>query len=187
MQTSPITHIPLRATAWLAAGLLGASTLASPLAAQTSDAATASAFVVVLAEGISVTTVSDLLFGEHFPSSGIVANENPAVWNVVTDNAPAIVDITVTQLPATLSSATGNEVPLTYGSHSFAVACTEGFVQADPSVGVLDCELAGATPGNVALGNQFGIFPGDESVEVDLTGAPAGTYTATLEVTATLD
>lgn len=186
METSPITRIPLRAAAWLAAGLLGASTLAAPVAAQTSDAATASATVVVLAAGISVTTVNDLDFGQHFPSSGIVPNSDPAIWNVVADELSPIVDVTVTQLPATLSNGTGDEVPLTYGSHSFAVACTEGFVQADPSVGVLNCELAGGTPGNVLLGNAFGNFPGSENVEVDLTDAPAGTYSGTLEVTATL-
>lgn len=153
-----------------------------------SDAGAVQATVTVLNEELAVTGLFDLEFGSHFASEGVVLNSEPAVWDVSTGSSAALVDLTMSQLPSFLDNGSGDLVPVTYGVNSLAALCSGGsLIQADPSVGIQSCLIESLEGGNVVLGNTFGNFPGTELVEVDLSSAVGGTYTATLELTATLN
>jgi hypothetical protein len=158
--------------------------VASEAAAQ-SDAGTASATVTVNASAISVVGIADLDFGSHFATDGSVANETPALWSVDPGGTAVDVDLAMTQLPTLLDNGSGDQVPLTYGSTSLWAGCGTGPVRSDPAVGIVQCDLnPPGGGGNVALGLDDG--GAGDLVEVDLTGAAGGTYTATLELTATI-
>lgn len=153
-----------------------------------SDAGAVQATVTVLNEELAVTGLFDLEFGSHFASAGVVQATAAALWDVSTGSNPASVNLAMSQLPSFLDNGSGDLVPVTYGANSFAASCDGLIVQADPAAGIASC-LVDPTEGgggNVVLGQAFGNFPGTEFVEVDLTSAVGGTYTATLELTATL-
>lgn len=176
---------------WSISATLALLCLAGPFAPQAqaqSDAATASATVTVEEASISVTTIHDLEFGTHFPSSGFVISSAPARWEVDVAE-PLSVDLQLTQLPSFLTSEAGDQVPLSYGASSLSAACDGNPVGGDPAVGLLDCIVNPPVPGigNVALGNAAVAGDISDEVQVDLTGAPAGTYTATIELTATVN
>jgi hypothetical protein len=180
----------------LGAALLAAPLLASPAAAQSSDAATAPASVTVESPAVNVVWFgTSLTFGTHFASEGPIQNTNSASWGTTVDDATKSVDYVLTQLPTSLSDGAGNSVPLTYGIHSLSAQCINslGASQtffADPTVGFSDCLPVGnGVNPNVWIGKDAGgtFSDGSEFVEVDLNGAPAGTYTGTLELTATIN
>lgn len=178
----------------LAAALLAAPLLASPAAAQSSDAATAPASVTVVSPAVNVVWFGGTLaFGSHFASEGFIQNTSAASWGVTVDDPTISVDYVLTQLPASLSDGAGNTVPLTYGIHSLSAICPNSLgadqvFSADPAVGFSNCLPVGSSA-NVFIGLDSGgaFSDGSEFVEVDLTGAPAGTYTGTLELTATIN
>lgn len=178
---------PSRSGMLIGAGLL-AALMPSTLCAQ-SDAGTVAATVTVDAAALTVTGLQDLTFGIHFATDGIVLNETSAVWLVDTGGAPGVsVDLVMTQLPSSLDNGAGDFVSLNYGANSFFTSCGGAPVQADPAVGITSCLIDAAAPGggNVAIGELLGLSP-DEFVEVDLQGAVGGTYTGTMELTATVN
>ena len=161
--------------------------LSHPATAQISDAGTVTASVTVESVPVSVTGLQDLFFGTHFASEGIVPNQSDGEWSVE-GPVDAVVDLSFSMLPFTLAD-NGNLVPVSYGSTSMAVWCDDGagnvtgqFV--NPELGFNGCDLGAAGSVLVELGNGAGA---DGSVTVDLTGAPNGTYTAIIELTATIN
>jgi hypothetical protein len=185
MNATPTTRTRLSTPFPLALVCLLVPTLASDASAQ-SDAATVSATVTVQTNVITVAGIQDLSFGTHFASVGIVTHELPAVWQVETGGFAQNVDFVLTQLPSVLDNGEGDVVPLNYGPKSFAVPCGGVTIQADPAVGVQDCFLEPTLGPNVFLGLVIA-DDGTELIEADLSGATGGTYTGTLELTATLD
>lgn len=170
-------------SALLAAAVLLTPALATEAAAQ-SDAGTVNATVTVQAEAISVTGVQDLVFGTHFASEGLVSNELPAVWQIDVSTDPTSVDLSFTLLPTELLDDVFIEgVPLAYGPESFGAQCAGMLLPADPVVGLQNCDImpgAGfATLGDVTLGL--------DPVQVELSGATANEYSATIELTATVN
>lgn len=170
-------------SALLVVAVLFAPAAATEAAAQ-SDAGTVNATVTVQAEAISVTGVQDLVFGTHFASEGVVANEQPAVWQIDVSTDPTSVDFSFTVLPTELLDDVFIEgVPLAYGPESFGAQCAGILFPADPVVGLQNCDIipgAGfATLGDVTLGL--------DPVQVDLSSAIANEYSATIELTATIN
>lgn len=169
--------------ALLAAAVLLAPAAATEAAAQ-SDAGTVNATVTVQAEAIAVTGVQDLAFGTHFASEGLVSNEQPAVWHIDVSTDPTSVDFSFTVLPTELLDDVLLEgVPLVYGPDSFGAMCNGALVPAEPAAGIQNCQI---TPGAgfATLGDEtLGLAP----VQVDLSGAPADVYSATIELTATVN
>jgi len=166
-----------------AVSALGAS--ASPAAAQGSASGTVNASLTVVPE-ISVAGLQDLLFGSHFPSAGQVTAQD-GEW-AVSGEAGTTVDLSFSILPTELSDGNGNTIALTYGTSSMGVWCDDGagnivgqFV--DPTAGFSNCLLP-AGSALVELGNGAG---GDGNVTALVDGAPVGTYTAVIELTAVVN
>ena len=159
----------------------------APIAAQTTDSDQVTASVTVASDPVTVTGLQNLTFGTHFASEGLVTNEADAEWGI-TGPVGSVVDIALTTLPAFLEDGSGNTVPVTYGATSLALWCDDGagnntMVNHTPVQGVnIGCLLFNG--GALAeLGNGSGF---DGNVSIDLTGAPDGTYTAFIELTATI-
>jgi hypothetical protein len=155
--------------------------LADQAAAQNSRSASIQASVMIEGLSITVVAVNDLLFGTHFASAGAVRQQQAGQW-IVEANTPSTVDLTISLLPSELSDGAGHSVPLSYGSQSLFAECVfDAIAVASPTVGIAACPISG--PSEVLLGHS----PSAEgSVVVDLAGAPPGTYTATIELTATI-
>jgi len=150
----------------------------APEAAAQSDAGTVNASVTVETDAISVTGVQDLAFGTHFASEGLVQNEQPAVWLIDVSTDPTNVDLMLSVLPLELVHASlPDGVLIYYDPDSFSAVCAGISTPSDPTLGISGCDI---TPGvgTAELGGEFG------AVNVDLSGAPPGTYTATVELTA---
>lgn len=169
------------------AGAALVAAVSHPAAAQISDAGTVTASVTVESVPVSVTGLQDLFFGTHFASEGIVQNQSDGEWSVE-GPVDAVVDLSFSMLPFTLAD-NGNLLPVSYGTTSMAVWCDDGagnitgqFV--NPATGFNGCNLGAAGSVLVELGNGAGA---DGRVTVDLTGAPNGTYTAIIELTATIN
>ena len=161
----------------LAAAVILATAGAREAVAQ-SDAGTVNASVTVESDAITVTGVQDLAFGTHFASEGVVQNEQPAVWQIDVSTDPTNVDLVLSILPAELAHETlPDGVFIYYDPDSFSAVCAGINTPGDPITGISGCDI---TPGiGIAeLGGEFGM------VNVDLSGAPPGTYTATVELTA---
>lgn len=159
-----------------------------PALAQGSDADAVNASVTVVPE-INVAGLQDLLFGTHFASEGVVENEQDAEW-FITGPPGTTVDLAFSILPATLADGVGNTVPVVYGTESMNVVCDDGTgntpnLFTDPAVGFTGCLLPSGGTALVELGLPGQTFDGAASV--DLTGAPSGTYTAVVELTATVN
>lgn len=179
--TTGPTRLPLPT---LLAALILLAPAVAPEAAAQSDAGTVNATVTVEAVAISVTGVSDLTFGTHFATEGTVPNEQAAVWAIDVSSDPTNVDLTLTLLPQFLIDGAGlNEVLVLYGPDSFGANCAGILVPADPFVGIQNCDISPGL-GFATLGDEtLGLAP----VQVDLTGAPAELYSATIELTATVN
>lgn len=157
------------------------ATVSAPEAAAQSDAGTVNASVTVETDAISVTGVQDLAFGTHFASEGLVQNEQPAVWQIDVINDPTNVDLTLTVLPLELlHSSLPDGVPLVYDPDAFSAVCGGINTPADPTLGISSCDVIPEI-GMAELGGAFG------AVHADLSGVPPGTYTATVELTATVN
>jgi hypothetical protein len=169
--------------ALLASAALLAPALATDAAAQ-SDAGTVNASVTVETDAIIVTPIQDLTFGTHFASEGVVPNEQPAFWQIDVSTDPTNVDLALTVIPLELlHTSLPDGVPLFYGPDSFSALCAGIMTPGDPFVGIPNCEISPGA-GVAELGDfTLGFAP----VEVDLSGAPPGTYTATVELTATIN
>lgn len=155
-------------------------------AAQLTDAATAVATVTVESTPITVSGGGILSFGTHFAAAGIVENQGGDVEWLIDGPVGATVELSFTQLPGVLEDGVGNSLPVQYGSTSMSVWCDDGAgnvtaVNTRPEFGAV-CLLDQNGSGLVELGNGLGGSPG--RVSVDLTGAPDGTYTGTIELTA---
>lgn len=161
----------------------------SPAAAQITDAATINASVTVESTPVTVSGVQDLTFGTHFASEGVVENQGDGEW-LIDGPAGSEVYISFNNLPTVLEDDTGaNVVGLNYGSTSLSLWCDDGagnnvMTSADPRFGQHPCLLAANGNILIELGNGTG---GDGKVSVDLTDAPDGTYTALIELTATVN
>lgn len=169
-----------------AATLLTAPT--GPTSAQSAtDAASINASVVVTS-GITVTPVADLDFGTHFASEGSVIEQTAGEWTI-DGTQGTTVDLSFTQLPTTLGDGSGNTVPISYGTESFQWGtCNDAtFYSGPPSGGATGCAIptGGSLP--VQLGDPSSPTLTSRQVTIDLTGAPAGTYTGTIELTATVN
>jgi hypothetical protein len=157
----------------------------TPATAQLSDAATAVATVTVESTPITVSGGGFLSFGTHFAAAGIVENQGEVEW-FIDGPVGATVELSLTQLPVFLEDGAGNLLPVSYGSTSLSVWCDDGAgnvtgVTTRPEFGG-ECLLGQSGQGLVELGIGLGEPTG--RVTVDLTGAPDGTYTGTLELTA---
>lgn len=172
-------------SALLAAAVLLTPALATEVEAQ-SDAGTVNATVTVQAEAISVTGTQDLAFGTHFASDGVVANEQGGAWGIDVSTDPTFVDLTLTLLPTQLSEPGGATVPLLYQPDSFGALCAGIFVTADPGLGISNCEISPGF-GVAVLGEDTVAGVPAGPIHVDLSGATAGIYTATVELTATVN
>lgn len=161
----------------------------SPAVAQDTDAATVSASVTVEATPVTVSGAQDLMFGTHFASEGVVENQSDGEW-LIDGPAGSEISISFNSLPAVLEDDTGaNVVGLSYGNTSLALWCDDGtgnivMTSADPTIGSQTCLLPASGGVLIELGNGTG---GDGKVGVDLTDAPDGTYTALIELTATVN
>lgn len=169
--------------------LLAAAVLFTPAAATDavaqSDAGTVNATLTVQANAITVTGIQDLDFGVHFAGEGIIPNQLPAVWNIEVSNDPTIVDLSFTVLPSELIDGAGLDgVPLFYGPDSFGAQCLDVLLPADPISGIQNCEISPGS-GFATLGDEtLGLTP----VQVDLSSStPADVYSATIELTATIN
>lgn len=181
-----ILHASVSLSAVLAATMLLAPFLVSEAAAQ-SDAGTVNASVTVETDAITVTGAQDLLFGTHFASEGAVIPEQAAAWQIDVSTSPTNVDLFFSILPTELlDEALLVGLPLIYGLDSFAAQCAGIVVTADPAVGITNCDVEPGL-GFAILGDDPSLGIGSESIMVDLTGAPAGTYMATVELTATIN
>jgi hypothetical protein len=170
----------------LAAAILLGPALATNAAAQ-SDAGTVNASVTVETDAITVTGVQDLLFGTHFATEGIVPNEQAAAWQIDVSTDPTNVDLALTVLPTELVHASlPDAVPLFYGPDSFSASCAGVLVTAEPVVGISSCDVSPGF-GFAFLGDDPTLLLGTSPVEADLSAAPPGTYTATVELTATIN
>ncbi|MGH7571099.1 MAG: hypothetical protein ACREMK_04555 [Gemmatimonadota bacterium] len=187
-------------TSFIATGLLVMANWTPVATAQTSDAGTINASVTVQDASVTVTPNQDLQFGTHFATEGSVQSEQYGNWFVQLDNTTTTLDYTITQLPASLVLTTNPDVfvPITYGANSLIAQCDDGsgnqtLPMADPAVGISNClpnggGTAGPGVGNVSIGlNLFAESDPTTLVTVDLTGAAAGTYTGTIELTATIN
>jgi hypothetical protein len=166
--------------------------LAAPLAGQGSRSADATAQVVIT-PSFSLTKMQDLNFGSHFASDGVIetGNANFAVWKVKVDPNTDVADIQIafTALPSQLTRVGGGDVPISYGTTSGSVGQggTTG-ITFNPPTGL--ASGGGNTGSNgiefdVRLGAPNGNGASD-LVSVDLTGKPAGTYSATITLTITV-
>lgn len=158
-----------------------------PEATAQSDAGTVNATVTVESDAITVTGVQDLLFGTHFATEGVVEPEQAAIWQIDVSNDPTNVDLHFSILPTELLDGGGLiGLPLSYGVDSFVAQCGGILVTADPFIGISNCDVEVGF-GAAALGDDPVIGFGTEPITVDLSAAPAGTYMATLELTATVN
>jgi hypothetical protein len=176
--------------AWISAAIAGVALVAvipQSAVAQISDAGTVTASVTVESVPVSVTGLQDLAFGTHFASEGLVQNQADGEWSVE-GPIDASVDLSFSMLPSSLAN-NGNDVAVSYGATSMGVWCDDGAGNItgqfmDPASGFNGCLLGAAGSILVELGNGAGA---DGWVTVDLTGAPDGTYTAIIELTATVN
>jgi hypothetical protein len=172
--------------ALLAATVLFAPFLATKAAAQ-SDAGTVNASVTVASDAITVTGAQDLLFGTHFAVEGLIVPEQAAAWQIDVSNDPTNVDLTLTVLPSELlGDPTLPGVPLIYGIDSFAAQCAGIVITADPFIGITNCDVSPGF-GAAVLGDDPLIGLGTEPITADVSAAAPGVYTATVELTATIN
>lgn len=160
----------------------------SPAVAQDTDAATVNASVTVESP-VTVSGAQDLMFGTHFASEGVVENQSDGEW-LIDGPAGSEISISFNSLPTVLEDDAGaNVVGLNYGNTSLSLWCDDGagnivMTSADPTIGSQTCLLPASGDVLIELGNGTG---GDGKVGVDLTDASDGTYTALIELTATVN
>ena len=158
----------------------------SAAAAQTTSAASADATLTVVSTPVAVSPFSDLLFGTHFASDGLVADQQAAEFEI--GGPPgAVISLEFTMLPSALVDGGGHSVALSYGTTSLTVTCDDGAGNVVPlsgSPGTAVCLMPSSGSALLQLGNGADV---DGYVHVDLTGAPDGTYTGVIELTATIN
>lgn len=157
-----------------------------PEAAAQSDAGTVNASVTVETDAITVTGGQDLLFGTHFASEGLVATEQAAAWQIDVSTDPTNVDLYFSVLPAELIDGSGHSVLLDWGPTSFVAQCAGILEMSDPALGISNCDISPGL-GAAVLGDDPTLGLGTDPVTVDVSGAPPGVYTATLELTAVIN
>src|SRR2546425_400121 len=127
--------------------------VAAPLAGQTTRSADATA-TVVIASNLSVVKTTDLDFGTHFSSDGMVSNSVPARWDGSTDVGNHI-SVAFTTLPSQLTRVGGGDaVAITYGVESAQFSSALSSASFNPSTGIPD---AGAIPAPGSFHIQLGL------------------------------
>lgn len=131
---------------------------------------------------LSCTVTQHLAFGSHFASEGSIRStgSNYAELMCTTDPGNALSASLV--LPSTLTRAGGGgSVPITYEARSLRLADNAGSEQnVNPSTGTPSF-ISGSGIIAVSLGRDFG--GGDQSVAINLTGSPAGSYSGVITIT----
>ncbi len=156
---------------------------ATPLVAQTSRSADASATVVITPVLTLVKSV-DLSFGSHFNSEGIVASSGPARWDGTTD-AGNHISASFT-LPSTLARIGNGDpgVPISFGNESAQATHSAISMAFDPNAGLADFGPI-PTPGSFNIQLGMGNVPSNRAA-VDLTGHRPGTYQGVITLTVTV-
>lgn len=139
---------------------------------------------VVLQPYLTLQKTSDMSFGTHFGSDGIVYSETEARWDGTTDPGNTI-RADFTSLPMQLDRVGGGgSVPVAYGNMS-AVLVGGGAtpIVYNPASGSGAYTVGATSDFNVRLGLAASAANG---VSVNLNGRPAGTYRGTITLTITV-
>jgi len=137
---------------------------------------------VVITPSLNCTVTQHLTFGSHFSTEGAVRSTGSNYAELMCTTDPGNHVSASLVLPSTLTRAGGGgSVPITYEARSLRLADNASSEQnVNPSTGTPSF-LSGTGIIAVSLGRDFG--GGDQSVVVNLTGAPAGSYSGVITIT----
>lgn len=133
---------------------------------------------------LSLVKTTDLDFGSHFATDGVVVQSTTARWDGTTD-PQNLISLSFT-LPTTLARVGGGDpgVPITYGATSVAVTGAATVMLFDPNTGLASYGPI-LSPGDFSV--RMGLDPSDgDAVKANLSGHAAGSYLGTITLTITV-
>lgn len=155
---------------------------AAPLAGQGLSRSADATATVTIARTLNLANITGLDFGEHFANEGSIFVPAPARWDGDTDPNSDI-SISFSALPASLVRPEGGSVPISYGTESGQINTSTSSTPFNPATGISSFSVNSDGLFNIQLG--YGTVESN-GVQVDLTGAAPGTYSATITLTVTV-